>query len=407
MIIRQYILDFEKKGFGMFVHFGLYSLSGQGEWTMKLHHIDPLLYQKRMSSFHPDPDWADQMVQTARKAGCQYITLTARHHDGFSLYDTCGLNTYDAPHACGRDLIQEFTEACRKYDITPFFYHTLLDWQEPSYQNDFPAYLQYLRASVRLLCTNYGKIGGIWFDGMWDKPDADWQEDALYHMIRQYQPEAMIINNTGLSKRGELGNIELDSVTFERGKPAEINRPGNAKHIASEMCETLNDHWGYAENDLHYKSTGQLIEELADCRRYRANFLLNTGLMGNGQIRPVDKEIFQLIGKWVSINEEALHQPSPAGIEIPGKRDFLLKYKQYYYLFCFDLPMQADPDVTELSDFTYQDRFELSECIQAVQWLDSLKELSFEQNGSHVCIHTEPFVYGMQYVVRIARITIK
>ena len=176
MIVKQYIKDFEKLGFGMFVHFGLYSILGTGEWTLKLgQDVDEKEYEKLVEVFEPKPDWAEELVSTAKKAGCKYITLTTRHHDGFSLFDTCGLSTYDVMHAkCGRDLVREFVDACRKQDIIPFFYHTLLDWHVESYKNDFPKYLEYLRESIAILCRNYGKIGGFWFDGMWDKKESDW-----------------------------------------------------------------------------------------------------------------------------------------------------------------------------------------------------------------------------------------
>ena len=121
----------------------------------------------------------------------------------------------------------------------PFFYHTLLDWHEQSYKTDFKAYIDYLAASLEILCTRYGKIGGFWFDGMWDKPGADWQESRLYALIRKYQPEAMIVNNTGLNALGETGHHEIDSVTFERGRPAAVRIKD--KPIAGEMCQVLND----------------------------------------------------------------------------------------------------------------------------------------------------------------------
>ena len=150
-------------------------------------------------------------------------------------------------------------DACRRQDIIPFFYHTLLDWHEESYRTDFREYLKYLRKSVELLCTNYGKIGGFWFDGMWDRLEDDWEEDALYGCIRKHQPDAMIINNTGLSALGALGHIELDSVTFERGKPQPLNMDGAPKYVASEMCQVFADHWGYAKEDLNYKSPADMI----------------------------------------------------------------------------------------------------------------------------------------------------
>ena len=224
--------------------------------------------------------------------------MTTRHHDGFSLYDTCGLNEYDAPHsAAGRDLVREFVDACNKYGIVPLFYHTLLDWHEKSYYEDFPKYLKYLRASIEILCKNYGKIGGFWFDGMWDRKNDNWEEDALYSLIRSYQPNAMIINNTGLSALGELGHIELDSVTFERGRPKPINLEGSPKYIASEMCQIFANHWGYAKKDFNFKSLPQIIEDLCVCRRYGANYLLNVGPMGNGQIRPLDKAMLETLGE--------------------------------------------------------------------------------------------------------------
>ena len=118
----------------------------------------------------------------------------------------------------------------------------MLDWHAESYTENFEEYLIYLRKSVELLCKNYGTIGGIWFDGMWDKPSSVWGEDEIYSLIRKYQPDAMIINNTGVNARGELGHIELDSVTFERGRPAPINTEGTPKYISSEMCEVFAEH---------------------------------------------------------------------------------------------------------------------------------------------------------------------
>lgn len=406
MIVKQYIKDFENLGIGMFVHFGLFSQLGCGEWAYKLYDIAPEAYQKLADTFRPKENWAAELAQVAREAGCRYITLTTRHHDGYSLFDTQGLSDYDAPHYMGRDLIREFVDACRAEGLIPFFYHTLLDWHHPDYDRDFPAYLKYLRSSVELLCRNYGTIGGIWFDGMWSKPDSDWEEDALYGMIRSYQPNAMIINNTGLSAQGALGHIELDSVTFERGKPQPINMDGAPKYVASEMCEITCDHWGYAKNDLNYKGTGQLIREVADCRRYRSNMLLNVGPMGDGSIAPMDREIFRTVGRWVRIFDEALHRPAPTGIEIAGKaNDFLLRDGSDYYLFCTDLPMVADSNVALFTEGDYERRFALPAHIRSICWMDNGEAVAYEQDGEQVIVHTVPFRYGSNLVVRVAKIT--
>jgi alpha-L-fucosidase len=218
--------------------------------------------------------------------------------------------------------------------------------------------MEYLQASVSLLCKNYGKIGGIWFDGMWAYWDNDWQEDKLYGMIRSYQPDAMIINNTGMSNRGELGHIELDSVTFERDNPQPLNMEGAPKYVASEMCEVFGSHWGYAKDDLFYKSPAQLIETLAVCRKCGSNMLLNVGPMGDGYLRPLDAASLEMIGQWVARHEEAIRAPRPAGIEVEGKpNDFLLRDGNTYYLFCIGLPMTADLNVQLGIDGNYESTF--------------------------------------------------
>lgn len=405
MIIKQYIKDFENLGFGMFVHFGLYSVLGKGEWAMHLLNIPDEEYFKLAETFQPAPDWAEHLVTAAKNAGCRYITLTTRHHDGYSLYDTCGLNPLDAPHTCGRDLVREFVDACRAQGIIPFFYHTLLDWHERSFEADFPEYLRYLRKSVEILCTNYGKIGGLWFDGMWSKPDADWEEDALYACIRAHQPEAMIINNTGLGAQGALGHIELDSVTFERGKPQPLNMEGAPKYIASEMCQVFADHWGYAQEDLNYKSPADMIRDLTVCRRYGSNLLMNVGPMGDGTLRLMDKAIYDLMGQWIKVNGEAVYEPHPCGIEVENKPDdFILEKDNTYYLFCDHLPMSADPNVALRQEGDYRDVFTMSKKIKSVTWLDNGAPVEFEQDGDRVTVKTVPYTYGRQLVVRVAKI---
>ncbi len=405
MIVEQRILDFEKLGFGMFVHFGLYSVLGKGEWSLHSLHIDPAEYETLAPKFNPHAAWATELVAAAKDAGCKYITLTTRHHDGFSLYDTCGLSTYDAPHFCGRDLVREFVDACNAADIIPFFYHTLLDWREPSYKGDFPAYLRYLRRSIEILCTNYGKIGGLWFDGMWDKPDFDWEEDALYATIRRHQPEAMIINNTGLSHRGEAGHIELDSVTYERGMPTRL--PDEApKYLAGEMCEVMNSHWGYAAEDISYKSPSDMIRTLAGCRRYGANLLLNLGPMGDGTIRNIDKAILEILGRWVALYDESIRSPRPTYQDIPNKPDdFLLRDGNTYYLFCDNLYVVADANVTiDLGNSDYIDTFTVDGKVTSATWMDTDEPVDFTQEGTTVSLRTVPFLYGRSTVIRVAKI---
>lgn len=405
MIIEQRIKDFEKLGLGMFVHFGLYSQIGLGEWAKYSREIPDAEYEPLKDSFNPVPDWADELVATAKKMGCKYITLTTRHHDGYSLYDTCGLNDYDAPHSCGRDLVKEFVDACRKQDIIPFFYHTLLDWREPSYKENFPEYLKYLRRSIEILCTNYGEIGGFWFDGKWNKPNDDWEEDALYGLIRKYQPEAMIINNTGLNARGEAGHIELDSVTFERGRPGILNREGAPKYLASEMCQTLNGTWGYGKSTINFKSVATLIGDLCTSRRYGANLLLNVGPKGDGTLRTIDKGLLEMFSIWMDNYNEAIYAPYPTGIEIENKpNDFLLKDNDTYYLFCDNVGVSGSGNVVIWEDGNHEDKFKFDKKIKRITWLDNGKEVAFEQEADIVTVHTVPFAYGVNLIVRVAKI---
>lgn len=412
MIINQYIRDFENLGLGMFVHFGLYSILGRGEWVRSLENIPAEEYESLTDRFDPKEGWAEELAETAKNAGCGYITLTARHHDGFSLYDTCGLTNFDAPHAlCGRDIVKEFVDACNKRGLKPFFYHTLLDWHEQTYRTDFKAYLKYLRKSIGVLCKNYGKIGGIWFDGMWDRPGEDWEEDALYATIREFQPEAMIINNTGLDARGALGHIELDSVTFERGNPKPINLESSPKYIASEMCEVMNDCWGIGFNDLNYKSPAMLIEEMVLCRRTRANFLMNTGPRPDGSLRTVDRGIFELIGRWMEKFGDVFRYavPTSQAVVLEKEKDFILEKDGKFYLFCFGLPTVADPNVSGRVWADYDVKIKLKEPATgriAVTAIDTGESLPYDLEDGILTVHGTPFKFGSNLVVRVIEITI-
>jgi len=400
MLVKQYIKDFEAMGFGIFTHFGIYSVLGKGEWAKSCHFISDTEYEALATKFHPAENWAEELVLAAKDAGAKYITLTARHHDGYSLYDTRGLSDFDAQTHIGRDLVREFVDACNVHGIKPFFYHTLLDWHMPTYKTDFSSYLRYLRESVEILCTNYGKIGGIWFDGSWDKPDADWEQDELYSLIRRYQPDAMIINNTGMDARGALGHIELDSVTFERGKPMPINLSSSPKYIASEMCQVLNNHWGYAENDLAYSSTKDIISELAECRRTGANYLLNVGPMKNGILRTIDRGILEVIGKWVRMNEEALRTARPSNITVlDHPEDFALRKEDSIYLF-----IRNAPDCNQ--NIECRVIIGTNSAPKSAVWLDNAQPLPCCHNADHTQITLLPMDYGTFLPVRIIKLEI-
>ncbi len=395
---EKYIADFENLGFGLFVHFGVYSMIGKGEWHLHLDlTADKAQYHQLYKTFYVKENWAKELVAVAKSAGCKYITITSRHHDGFSLYDTCGLNDYDAPHSASkRDLIREFVDACNEGGVLPFFYHTLLDWYMESYEADFPRYIDYLISSVEILCKNYGKIGGFWFDGMWNKPNADWQEDRLYATIRKYQPEAMIINNTGLSELGKVGHPEIDSVTFERGNPAFVDN--SDKYRAGEMCQVLNDHWGYTKDDCNYKSVKELVGNLIDCRKFGCNFLLNTGLRGDGSVNTMDACILAEIGKWTAKYGEAIYTTKPC--EIKADNAVVLRGEDCYYALIHDVPMRGDPNVQRGAAAT---RVRIHAEILEAEWVDNGQKIEVEDNSFPAL----PFAYGASYSARVAKLKLK
>lgn len=401
-----YIAAFEKLGFGMFVHWGLYSQLEQGEWIEALRPIPKEEYHRLFDTFTAADFDAAALARLAKQAGMKYIVLTTRHHEGFSLYDTRGLNEYDAPHSpAHRDLVREFVDACRAEDIIPFFYHTTLDWDREDFQKDFPHYQQYLRDSVKILCTQYGKIGGFWFDGNWSRRDVDWEEDALYDMIRRYQPDAIIINNSGLSARGAVGNCQLDSVTFENGRAEPMNREGMQKYVAAEMCLTMNDHWGYAHQDWNYKSVASLIEDLCACRKVGANFLLNIGPTGQGGLYPLQKATLETLGEWVHTFGEAVYDVKPAGIRGEGDNFGLQGGDGSDYLFVYRLNIRGDSHVTTHEGRPGAREFTgISRPVRRVEWLDNGQELTFTQENDTLVVDCPPYLYGQQMVVRVAKV---
>lgn len=207
-------------------------------------------YHAYMDTFTAEDFDADAIVRMARDAGCRYITLTTRHHDGFSLYDTCGLSDFDVMHS-------------------------------PE------------------------------FDGKWSKKDADWREDELYATIRKYQPEALIINNSGLGDLDAVGHPELDVVTYEGSKPSPLNREGMSKYLAIEMSEGITGYWGYAEWDLTGKSPKEHILSLCASRKVGANYCMNIGPMGQGKVEPYQQQVFAMVGRWMQLYGEAVYKGRP------------------------------------------------------------------------------------------------
>lgn len=404
------VARFERLAFGMFVHWGLYSQMGKGEWIQHLARIPRREYEKLRETFTAADFDARALARLAREAGMRYITLTTRHHEGFSLYDTRGLSDFDAPHSpAGRDLVAEFVDGCRAEGVVPFFYHTTLDWRWNSHRCDtraFARYLDYLHASVEVLCRHYGPIGGLWFDGNWSRKDVDWKVDRLYRLIRKHQPEAMIINNTGLEAQGKVSHPEVDSVTYEQGLPKPIDRRGQPKYVAGEMCQTLNAHWGIGQRDFRYLSVGQIIENLCLSRKVGANYLLNVGPTAQGGIPEFETALLRKVGQWVALHAEPISHGKPLDCTCTG-RDFLLKVGRKRYYFAFDLGIAGHGDVTVAGSSTGVRAIQgLRQPVRAARWLDNGERLALihDRRQALTALHGSGFPYGTQLVVRVAEL---
>ncbi|MEO5889810.1 MAG: alpha-L-fucosidase [Ferruginibacter sp.] len=323
--------EFRDEKFGLFIHWGPFSIPGDGEWVMNNKNIQYKNYKRLMDFFNPIEFNAEQWVAMAKNAGMKYITLITRHHDGFSMWDTkySDYNIMHSPYK--KDIVKMMADECHKQGIQLFLYYSLLDWGRDDYphetgktgqgagrtgKGDYASYLQFMKNQLTELLTNYGKIGGIWFDGHWDQtqPEGaadrtsriDWKYNEIYGLIHKLQPQAMIGNNHHMTPfAGE------DFQMFEKDLPGE-NKSGLSFQEASqqlpvETCETMNNSWGFSINDNNYKSVKQLIHYLVKAAGLDVNFLLNVGPMPNGKIQPEFTDTLKVIGDWLKINGETIY----------------------------------------------------------------------------------------------------
>lgn len=313
---------FEDARFGMFVHFGPYSVLGDGEWVMNNRPIKTDAYMRLQDFFNPQAFDAKEWVSIAKNAGMKYITFTSRHHDGFSNWATkqSDWNIMNTPY--GKDIIRQLADECHKQDIKLVFYYSLIDWMRTDYQyetgrtgkrtgrtekSNWNSYINFMKAQLTELLTEYGPIGGIWFDGHWDQTEdknrtdptthVNWHYDEIYSLIRSLQPECLIANNHHLPPfPGE------DYQIFERDVPGE-NLAGysgqEVSRLPLETCQTINSTWGFNITDDKYKSTTELIQLLVRTAGMGANLLLNVGPMPNGKIEKECVDRMAEMGEWI------------------------------------------------------------------------------------------------------------
>ena len=343
------IAEFRKARFGMFVHWGIYSLLGEGEWVMYSHRIPVKEYEKLAAWFNPVEFDADKWVLTAKSAGMNYIVLTAKHHDGFSMFqsDTSPFNIVDAT-PFRRDVIRELAEACRRHGMKLGFYHShVREWRHPMAQSfekqgrpdrlgnygnywDYPdenqkdlqKYIdEFDIPQLRELLTQYGDVFTIWFDTpSMIRPD---QAEKIRDFVHSIQPACLV--NGRISK-----DIEVDYRTM-----GDCEVPACGAQCAWDTPMTSSRSWGYAANDV-YRPAGDFIRELCDIAGKGGNYLLNVGPDALGNIPEPCVREFKKVGEWLKVNGEAVFETEPAGLRYRPKWGCLTRRDRALYAIVFD-----------------------------------------------------------------------
>lgn len=319
---------FLESRFGMFIHWGLYAIPARGEWVRSVEKISNEEYQPFFEEFNPteyDPvEWA----KAAKAAGMKYAVMTAKHHDGFCLFDS-KLTDYKATNTkAGRDLIREYVDAFRSEGLGVGFYYSLLDWHHEHYPaygdkihpmreneaykgqvRDLSRYVDYMHGQVRELLTNYGKIDIIWFDFSYDNMTGEaWRATEMVEMVHSLQPYIIIDNRLGGDLKAKTPPVYSgDFASPEQIIPPEgvVNEEGVS--IPWEACITLNNNWGYCASDKNYKTSKQVIRTIVECVSKNGNLLLNVGPDAKGRIPEESLQILTEVGKWMKLNGSSIY----------------------------------------------------------------------------------------------------
>jgi len=318
--------------FGLFIHWGPFSIPGEGEWVMNNRNITVKNYTRLEKFFNPIDFDAQKWVGLAKSAGMKYITLITRHHDGFSMWDTkySDFNIMHTPYR--RDIVRQMADECHKQGVKLFLYYSLLDWRRDDYSywtgrtgkgtgrtvhGRWEDYIQFMKNQLTELLTNYGPIGGIWFDGYWDQMEeesknrkendtrVDWHIAELYALIHQLQPQCLIGNNHHMTPLpGE------DFQMFEQDVPGENTGGLSFQKISTlplETCATINNSWGFNLTDTSYKTPAQMVALLVKSAGNSGNLLLNIGPMPNGEIQPEFVSNLHWMGQWLHTYGESIY----------------------------------------------------------------------------------------------------
>ncbi len=348
--------------FGMFIHWGLYAIpageyegkpvQGIGEWIMSKGMIPRDKYEVLASQFNPKHFDADAWVRMAKYAGMKYIVITSKHHDGFSLFD--GAGDYDVVDASpyGKDILQSLRDACDRHGVKFCTYYSIMDWHHSSQapakvvagrpvwnptqmiEGKKAEYVDYMKRHLQVLIEHLN-THVLWFDGEW--PDWWTDEDGreLYDWMLEMNPNLIVNNRLGAGRKGMAGFSKEGSFAGDFGTP-EQEIPATGVEIDWESCMTMNDTWGFRKDDHHWKSTETLIRNLIDIASKGGNYLLNIGPKADGTFPLASVERLRGIGKWMSVNGEAIHG-TQAALFLPAWGRVTRK-EGTVYLHVFDWP---------------------------------------------------------------------
>ena len=334
-------LWFEKDRFGMFIHFGLYSVAARHEWIKTKETISDENYDRYFRHFDPDLFDAKEWAKKAKAAGMKYAVLTTKHHEGFCLFDSQYTDYKSTNTPAKKDFVREFVDAFREEGLKVGFYYSLIDWHHPDYpidifhsrredpdgedQNktrDMARYREYLHNQVRELMTNYGKIDILWFDFTYPSMDSirneynqfaiktykewmpwttaeSWDAENLIKMIRSYQPGIIINNRAGIAQ-----DITTPEQTLTQKWPT---YPGTDELYTWESCQTFSGSWGYYRDEMSWKTPEMLIRVLLQCVCNGGNLIMNVGPTGRGCFDHRADAALDVYTKWMRYNSRSIY----------------------------------------------------------------------------------------------------
>lgn len=335
---------FRHARFGMFIHWGVYSLIGEGEWVRSHQRISYDDYEGWVEKFDPQSVDFDHWAKLAKASGMEYAVFTAKHHDGYCMFDSVLTDYSSAKRAPGRDFVAEFLAAFRKQGIRVGLYFTLIDWAHPDYpaygdqfhpmrdnpefaskHHDFDRYLDYMHGQLEEICRNYGELDLLWFDFSYDDLRGEaWRASKIMQTVRRWQPHALIDNRLEVSGSG-FGSIVTatpsvycgDFVSPEQVIPPQGIVTDEGAPVPWESCVTLNNHWAWHHSDELYKTPETIIRKLVEVVSKGGNLLLNVGPDGEGIIPTQSEEILLAVGNWLAVNEASIRGAGGSALPKP------------------------------------------------------------------------------------------